>query len=76
MTVQIKIIGEKNEATIVRNDEGQTSYECSRGAWCNRQDDIRWEDSADDALKHASAHVQQHDDEAVEALNMQNRVAP
>lgn len=71
----IKIHGAgKNEATIIRNDEGQTSFECSKGMWCNRQDDIRWELYVADAIDHAEAHVSQHDQNDLDRLNAQSRM--
>ncbi len=67
----IKVHGEgQNEATVIRNDEGQASYECSKGTWCGYQDHIRWEDSMDDAIEYAEQHVTRHDvDDAREAAN-------
>jgi hypothetical protein len=66
----IKVQGEStNEATITTNDEGQARFECSRGMWCDRQDDMRWEDSMDDAIEHAEMHVDLHDEADLAKIN-------
>jgi hypothetical protein len=65
----IKVIGETNEATITTNDEGQARFECSHGMWCDRQDDMRWEDSMDDAIEHAEMHVDLHDEADLAKIN-------
>ncbi len=68
--ITIKIHGEgKNEATVIIGDDDGYSFECSKGQWCNRQDDIRVEHSLQDAVDHAGAHVEQHDQDDLDRSN-------
>lgn len=65
---KLKVIGESREATIVELENGY-SFECSQGIWCNRQDEIRVEDSLEDAIAYAEVHVTRHDNELVTWVN-------
>jgi hypothetical protein len=60
MATQLKVHGKTNEATIVSLDAGW-SFQCSQGAWCDRQDDIHVEDGMQDAVHLAILHVEMHD---------------
>lgn len=58
---QIKVIGRTQEALIIDNGDDTYAYTCSKGMWCDLEDEIRPEDTMADIIAAAEVHIDRHD---------------